>query len=522
MEEQLILPTTLPPDSRQKRLALSVAVLLPVLFIAIIPIGRIQLPRVDSYIPVVDTVMFINDSIAATLLLAQFSIMRSPSLLALAAGFVFTAFLVIPHALSFPGAFTPSGLLGARLQTTAWLNEFWFIGLPSAVIAYVLLKRAGDEKQMPRGAISFSILITVLAAFVVTCALVWLTTEGVEFLPAIMADAVHPELTWHFLPLVALNIIAMALLWSRRNSSLDLCLLVVLEAWMLNALMFNRLVTRWSVFWYCGRVFAALATCVVLLFLLSQTTVLYWRLARSHMMLERERDNRLMNVQALAAVISHEVRQPLSAITANASAALRWLGRTPPDHGETQAALNRIIGAGHRASEVFDGIRSLFGKGGQQQQPIDINQIIVGVIESLHGDLKDGGIVTRQELTTELPLVSGNAGQLREVFHNLINNALEAMNGTTNPTRVLRVRTELRGHDGIAVSVQDSGPGISPNQIEGVFGAFVTTKPRGMGLGLAICRMIIERHGGHISASSDGKHGAVFQIVLPIAPTEAS
>jgi hypothetical protein len=220
MEEQLILPATLPPDSRQKRLALAVALLLPVLFFAIIPIGQIQLPRVDSYIPVVDTVMFINDSIAATLLFAQFSIMRSPSLLALAGGFVFTAFLVIPHALSFPGAFTPSGLLGARLQTTAWLNEFWFLGLPSAVIAYVLLKRADGGRQMPRGAIGFSILITVLAAFVVTCALVWLTTEGVEFLPAIMADAVHPELTWHFLPLVALNIIAMALLWSRRNSSL--------------------------------------------------------------------------------------------------------------------------------------------------------------------------------------------------------------------------------------------------------------------------------------------------------------
>jgi signal transduction histidine kinase len=224
-----------------------------------------------------------------------------------------------------------------------------------------------------------------------------------------------------------------------------------------------------------------------------------------------------MNAQALAAVISHEVRQPLSAITANASAALRWLGRTPPDHGEIQAALNRIKSAGHRASEVFDGIRALFGKGGQQQEPIDINQIIVGVIESLRGDLKDRGIVARQELTTELPLVSGNAGQLREVFYNLINNALEAMNSTTNPTRVLRVRTELRGHDGVAVSVQDSGPGISPKQIESIFGAFVTTKPQGMGLGLAICRMIIEHHGGQISASSDGKHGALFQIVLPIA-----
>src|SRR5215469_5896332 len=133
MKEQLILPAILVPDRKQKRLALLAALLVPIPFIAIIPFGQIQLSRVDSYIPVIDTVMLINDAIAATLLFAQFSIMRSPSLLALAAGFLFTAFLVVPHALTFPGAFAPSGLLGAGLQTPAWLNEFWFLGLPVAV-----------------------------------------------------------------------------------------------------------------------------------------------------------------------------------------------------------------------------------------------------------------------------------------------------------------------------------------------------------------------------------------------------
>jgi Membrane-associated sensor, integral membrane domain len=124
MQEQLILPAILTPDRRQKRLTLIIALLVPVPFIAIIPFGQVQLPPVESYIPVVDTVMLINDSVAATLLLAQFSITRSPSLLALAGGFLLTAFLVIPHALTFPGAFAPDGLLGAGLQTTPWLNEF--------------------------------------------------------------------------------------------------------------------------------------------------------------------------------------------------------------------------------------------------------------------------------------------------------------------------------------------------------------------------------------------------------------
>jgi signal transduction histidine kinase len=516
MEEQLTLPATL-PDFRQKRLALIVALLVPVPFIAIIPFGQIQLPQVDSYIPVVDTVMLINDTIAATLLFAQFSITRSPSLLALASGFLLTALLVIPHALTFPGAFTPNGLLGAGLQTTPWLNEFWFLGLPSAVIAYALLKRA---KPIPRSAVPFAILAAVIAVFVLSCALLWLTTAGIESLPAIMSDPVHPQLAWHFLPLVVFNIIAMALLWSRRQSSLDLWILVVLEAWMLNALLFNKLVIRFSLFWYCGRVFAALATSLVLLVLLSEMTVLYSRLARSNMMLERERDNRLMNAQAITATIAHEVRQPLAAIAANASAAMRWLGRIPPDHDEALAALNRIKYDGHRAVEVFDGLRALFGRVDQEQQPIDMNEIILGVIQSLHGQLKDHRVAARPELTAELPLIRGHRGQLQEVVFNLINNAIEAMGEMTTRSRVLQVRTELRGRNAIAVAVQDSGPGIDSTKLDGIFGAFVTTKTRGTGLGLAICRMIVERHGGQLTASSDGKSGALFEFVLPIEVTE--
>jgi signal transduction histidine kinase len=516
MEEQLILPVTLPPDSRQKRLALIVALLLPVPFIAMIPIGQMQLPRIDSYIPVVDTVMFINDSIAATLLFAQFSIIRSPSLLALAGGFLFTAFLVIPHALSFPGAFAPNGLLGAGLQTTPWLNEFWFLGLPFAVIAYALLKRADGSQQIPRSAVLFAVFAMVIAVFVLTWALMWLTTDGIEFLPAIMSDPVHPQLAWHFIPLVLVSLIAMALLGSGRQSALDLWLLVVLEAWMLNALLFNRLVVRWSVFWYCGRVFAALATIVILLFLLSQTTVLYWRLARSHMMLERERDNRLMNAQAITATIGHEIRQPLTAIATNANAALRWLGRTPPDHDEIGAALNRIKYDGRRVSEVFDGIRDLFGKADHAKQPIDINEIILGVMLSLQGQLRDHGVAAFPELTTELPLIKGHRGQLQQVIINLINNAVEAMDVTIDRRRVLHVRTELRGREAITVVIKDSGPGIDPNKLDDIFRAFFTTKPRGTGLGLAICRMIVEHHGGQLTVLSDGKSGALFQFVLPI------
>jgi signal transduction histidine kinase len=515
MEEQLTLPTVLTPDRGQKRLALIVALLVPVPFIAIIPFGRVQLPRVDSYIPVIDTVMLINDAIVAVLLFAQFSIMRSPSLLALAGGFLFTALLVIPHSLTFPGAFAPDGLLGATLQTTPWLNEFWFLGLPSAVIAYVLLQRA---EPTPRDAVSFAIAMTVIAAFVLTCALVWLTTAGIEYLPAIMADPVNPRLAWHFLPLVVLDIVAIALLWSRRRSSLDLWLLVVLEAWMLNALLFNRLVSRFTVFWYGGRVFSALATSIVLLFLLSETTLLYWRLARSHMTLERERDNRLMNFEAIAAAISHEIKQPLTAIVGNGDAALALLGKSPPDVHEAREAVTDIVGDGHRIGEAIDGIRALFQKVDHGRQLIDMNAIALEVLQLLRGELREHEVTARPELSSELPLIEGNRNQLEQVIFNLVHNAVEAMDAVTDRSRVLRLATDRRDGNAIAVTVEDSGPGIAPEKIDGIFDAFVTTKAHGMGLGLAICRVIAERHGGQLSASSDGRSGALFQLVLPTEP----
>ena len=244
------------------------------------------------------------------------------------------------------------------------------------------------------------------------------------------------------------------------------------------------------------------------------------RLAHANLLLEHERDNKLMNVEAIAASIAHEIKQPLAAIVMNGGAALQLLGNAPPDHDEVRAALNDIISDSHRTSEVFEGIRALFQKVDQERQLIDMNEIILRVLQSLHGELKDHGVTTRTELMLGLPLVAGNRNQLQQVIFNLVHNALEAMNTTTDRNRVLRVRTEHRGSDAIAVTVEDSGPGIDPKQLDGIFDAFFTTKAHGMGLGLAICRMIIGRHGGQLTVSSGGKRGALFQFVLPAEITE--
>jgi signal transduction histidine kinase len=134
--------------------------------------------------------------------------------------------------------------------------------------------------------------------------------------------------------------------------------------------------------------------------------------------------------------------------------------------------------------------------------------------------LRNHKVVTRVELTTNLPLANGYRGQLQEVMFNLVNNAIEAMDSTPSRGRILQVKTGLRNDDAIAVSVQDTGPGLHPGKMKSIFGAFVTTKANGTGLGLAICRMIVESHGGQLTVTSDGKSGAQFQFTVPIAPTE--
>jgi PAS domain S-box-containing protein len=236
--------------------------------------------------------------------------------------------------------------------------------------------------------------------------------------------------------------------------------------------------------------------------------------------LQRERDNKLLNAQAIVAAIAHEVRQPLTRVTAGSYAAQRFLKMVPPEHHQAQSALEGIVNAGHRTSEIIDGFRALFAKGVQRQQLVDINETIRRVLKSLSSDLYDRHVELRAELTAKLPPVYGNGSQLQQVISNLIANAIEAMETTSDRSRVLLVRSELHDHKAVAVVVKDSGPGIDKDRLDGIFTTFVSTKRHGMGLGLAISRMIIDYHGGKLTASSDGKSGTLFQFILPTASTD--
>jgi PAS domain S-box-containing protein len=237
--------------------------------------------------------------------------------------------------------------------------------------------------------------------------------------------------------------------------------------------------------------------------------------------LERERDNKLMNIEVVTASIAHEVRQPLAAIAINGSAALRFLEMVPLDIDEVRAILNAMMGDCHRVSEVFDTIRALFRRVDQKREPTLVNEIALDVLQSMREELTDHGVTTETELAPELPRVDGHRSQLRQVIFNLIHNAIESMDNTMDRSRVLRVISKSQGPDAIIVAVEDSGPGIDLRRLDSIFDPFITTKPDGMGLGLAICRMIVERHGGKLSALSDGKNGARFQLVLPVGLTDS-
>jgi PAS domain S-box-containing protein len=231
--------------------------------------------------------------------------------------------------------------------------------------------------------------------------------------------------------------------------------------------------------------------------------------------LERERDNKLINIEVVTASIAHEVRQPLAAIAANGSAALQFLQRAL-DLDKVREILNQMMDDCHRVSEVFDTIRALFRRVDQKREPTVVNEIVLDVLQSMREGLKDHGVTTEIELSPELRRVDGHRNQLRQVIFNLIHNAIESMDNTMDRRRVLRVITKSQGPDAIIVAVEDSGPGIALRELHSIFDPFITTKPDGMGLGLAICRMIVERHDGKLSVFSDGKNGARFQLVLPV------
>jgi PAS domain S-box-containing protein len=225
--------------------------------------------------------------------------------------------------------------------------------------------------------------------------------------------------------------------------------------------------------------------------------------------------NRVATMGQLTASIAHEVNQPIAANVTNAQAALHWLDRRSPNLEEVRQALARIVRDGNRASAIIDRIRALIKKAPSRKDRVDINQAVWEVIALCRGEAVKNGVSVQAQLAESLPLIDGDRVQLQQVILNLMINAIEAMGGVSQGVRELRICTGIDASNCVLVAVRDSGPGLDPARVGQLFDAFYTTKPSGMGMGLSICRSIIEAHGGRVRAMANEPQGATFEFTLP-------
>ncbi len=232
------------------------------------------------------------------------------------------------------------------------------------------------------------------------------------------------------------------------------------------------------------------------------------------MRMELAHVNRVATMGQLTASIAHEINQPITATVTNAQAARRWLQVEPPDLQEIGRSLDCIIQDGLRAGGIVHRIHALIKKAPPRIEGLAINDAILEIIALTHSEVAKQGVTLRMQLAEGLPGIHGDRVQLQQVVLNLIVNAIEAMSQMTEGSRDLVVTSAADGAEGVRVSVRDSGPGFAPGAIEHIFDPFYTTKATGLGMGLSICRSIVEAHGGHLWAEARAPQGAVLCFTI--------
>jgi signal transduction histidine kinase len=295
---------------------------------------------------------------------------------------------------------------------------------------------------------------------------------------------------------------------------LDLWLTVVMFLYLIEVpLSYYPAPMRFSGGWYAVRVFGFLSSSLVLIVLLYEIQTLYARLLGAVLAQRHEREARLMTGDAVAASIAHEIRQPLTAMVTTADAGLRFLDRAIPNFEKAKQAFRNISADGLRAGAVVANIRANFKADVRERALVEVNELIEETLGLVRGDLQTHGIVLQAELNGPPQEIRGNRVQLQQVLVNLIMNAIEAMSAKDEP-RILRVSCEPHAGRRVIVSVADTGTGIHSQDIDQIFNPSFTTKPDGMGMGLSICRAIIEAHEGQLWFSPNNPQGAVFQFTL--------
>ena len=517
VNEPNLYSSSLKPGAAQKRFAVAFLVgLLTVFFLITWPLKGVHPGPIPAFIPAYATAMFVNDWITAILLYAQFSVLRTRALLIIASGYLYTALMVIAWAIVFPGMFGPNVTIGG-LQSTSAAYVFWHVGFAFFAGTYALVQDEKLGQGLWRGtvasgiAVSFAATTTLALIFGIVC------IAGESLLPPFVADARNFGPLWPYylgLPVSFFSICAMAMLWWRCRSMLGLWLGVVMCLYVIEMpLHYYPDPVRFSVGFYAVRIIGLISSGLILIMLLREILTIYRLIGVQAQ--RREREANLMTGDAIATTIAHELKQPLSAMITRSGTGLRWLNRPVPEVERAKAEFKQISAEGHRANGDMERIRTNFRRDARIRTPIDINELIGETLTLARRDLQAHRITLLSNASAR-PKVVGDLIQLQQVLLNLITNAIDSMAENDGP-RVLSVMSETRGDGCVVVSVADTGTGIASQNVEKVFHPLFSTKSGGMGMGLSVCRSIIEAHDGELSVAPNSPHGTVFQFSLVLA-----
>ena len=508
-----------PAAGPQKTMAVAVAVVLAVAAAVIAPFASIQLGRVDAFIPVLQTALSIVDLITAALLLSQYSIQPQRALLAVAGGYIFSGSFAFLQTLTFPGGYAPAGLIGDGSNSASWIYVLWHTMFPAAILVYALSKDTVESGNTARLSPRANIAITVAGVLATIAVLTWIVTTKTEYIPIFYTNDVNVQTRFGNQVNFALwlwGVTALTVLFARRRTVLDLWLMVTLLACMPNFLVaIIGSSVRFTVGWYAARCFVLISSCILLTVLVVETMLLYSRLASAVSLQRRERTNRLLSLDAVTGAITHELNSPLAAIVLNAKIAVRQLRETPGELKDMEELLGDIEADSFRAAAIISNIRELTTKTtgrGAQTSAEDAAQVVLRLLKH---DLQINQISVTTEFQGNLPVVQMEEEKLEQVLLNLVRNAIDAMSFSPPDARRLRLKTRFDGQSTVLITVEDSGPGISAEDRERIFDSFFTTKPDGMGLGLAISSSLIARSGGKLRVVRSESDGTIFEVAIP-------
>lgn len=506
-----------PARPSDTRLALLIIACLAIATLASAPFSGVLLEGSEPLLPAYAASLFINELITFTLLAGIYAVERSRAVLILASGYLFASLTVIPWILSFPGVFAIIGL-DAGLQGTAVIAALRRIGMPVFVLAYALLR---DRPSTPSGLAPRGIITTLILTGGSVAVMTWLVLAGREILPPLMRDTRNVAALWQVVPVLALLLYAATLLalWRKRPTILDLWLMVVIVTLAVELVMLSYISSgvRLSLGWWVGRLCGLVSGSTILVILLSATTGLYARLAGALVEERRARVDRMVAMKALSAAIAHEVNQPLASMVTNANAALRWLRRDTPDRAEAEAALERIVVDGHRTGQLVRNIRTLIRTEEADRVRTDPNDVIREIARVRGGEARLSGVAIALDLSA-VPPIAADPVHLQLVVGNLLANAIDAAGAGRAQRGAVTIASFRTPAGETALTVADNGPGIDAEVREHIFDPFVTTKPPGLGMGLMICRSIVEACGGRIEVEDNPSGGTLFRVILPAAP----